>query len=65
MDEMLGEEHAPGLRHCNGRGSEMLKEQSVKLAFAYSEAFRQYIHAGGVAVKRSFKDQGKGARDGI
>jgi len=39
MDEMFGEEDAPGLCDCDGRGSEVLEEESSELALAEAETF--------------------------
>jgi hypothetical protein len=37
VDQLLGEQHAPGLRHGDGRGAEMLVEQAPQLPLADAE----------------------------
>ena len=65
VDQLLGEEDTPGLRHRDRRGSQMLIEQAAKVTFADAEAFRERFDAGGVPVKRAVRNQRKGARDGV
>jgi hypothetical protein len=56
VDEVLGEEHTPGLCHCYRRGAEMLNKESPEVAFAEAQAFREHFNAGVVSVKRSVRD---------
>ena len=53
VDQLLREENAPGLRHRDRRGAQMLNEQPPEVAFADAEAFRERFDAGVVAVKRA------------
>ena len=51
MDEVFGEEYAPGLRYGDWRCSEMLKKESPQLSLADAETFRKYIHGVAFAIE--------------
>jgi hypothetical protein len=57
MNELLGEKHAAGLCNCDGRGPQMLHEQSPELASTYAETCGQGFDAITVAVKRAIGNQ--------
>ena len=52
VDQLLGKEHAPRLRHRNRRSSKMLHKQPPKLALAQAKPIRQRFHAV-VVLRRS------------
>src|SRR5579859_6210894 len=65
VDELFGEEHAPGLRHGDGRRAEVLKEQSSELAFPEPESFGELLYGGSLSVEHSLVNERQGARDGV
>ena len=62
VDELLGEQHAPRLRHRDRRGAEMLLEQAAQLPLADAQPRGQRVDARLVAVERAFRDQREAAR---
>jgi hypothetical protein len=65
MDEVFGEEYAPGLRYGDWRCSELLKKESPQLSLADAETFRKYIHGVAFAIESAVGDEGKCARDSV
>jgi hypothetical protein len=65
VDQLFGKEHTSRLRHRNRRCSQMLKEQSPKLALAQAKSFRQRFHACALAIESAIGDKSQRPRDGV
>src|SRR5262249_45705685 len=65
VDQLLGEEHAAGLRHGDGRGAEMLLEKPTQLPAADAEPLGQGLDARLLAIERALGDEGEAARHGV
>jgi hypothetical protein len=65
MNELLGEKHAAGLCHRDGRGPQMLHEQSPELASTHAEACGEGFDAVTVAVERAIGNQSERPRNCI
>jgi len=63
MQELLRQEHAPGLRNSERRRPEVVHEQAAQMAFAHADPHGQ--HARIVLVERARLDQPERARDGV
>jgi hypothetical protein len=63
MNELLGEEDAPGLGNRHRGSSEMLAEQATQLPFTEAEAARQGVHV--IFVQGAKLDQIERARDRV
>jgi hypothetical protein len=61
VDQVLGEQHAAGLRHGDRRGAEMLLEQPAQLTAADAQPLGELFHTGLALVERAFGDQLHGA----
>jgi hypothetical protein len=65
VDELLGEEDAPGLRNRDRGSAKVLEEEAAKLAFAQTKSLGKYFYAGFFAVECPVVDKNKRARDGV
>ncbi len=65
MNELLGEKYAAGLCYRDGRGPQMLHEQSPELASTHAETRGQGFNALTVAVKGAIGDQSERPGNGI
>jgi hypothetical protein len=63
VDQLLGQQHPPGLGHADRRGAQVLQEQPPQLPPADAHAFGQALDIS--VVERAGLDQGQGARDGV
>ncbi len=61
VDQLLGQQHAPRLRHRDRRGAEMLIEQAPQLPLADAKPRGQTVDAGVVAIQRTLGDQRQAA----
>ena len=57
VDEMFGEEDAPGLRDCDWRGSEVFEEEPSELTLAEAETLCKCVYAFAFAIEGSFGDE--------
>src|SRR5580692_4149043 len=64
MKELLGEEHAAGLRNCQGRCADVLIEEAAELTPAHTESFCEALDRGPGAVERALGDPRHGTADG-
>jgi hypothetical protein len=65
MNQLLGKEHTPGLRHCNGRRAQMLEKQSPELTVSYSKSFRQFLDVRVVTIERPIGNKSECPGNGI
>src|ERR1700734_1765770 len=64
MEELLGEEHAAGLRNCQGRCADVLVEEASELTLAHAESFREPLDGGSRTVESALRDTRHGTADG-
>jgi hypothetical protein len=65
VDQVLGEEDPPRLRHGNRRRSKVLEKQSSQLPLANAKPFRKRIHAFTLAIEGAFGDECQRARNSV
>jgi hypothetical protein len=65
VDQLLGEEDAPGLRNGDRGSAKVLEEEATKLAFAQTKSLREYFYTGFFAVERPVVDESQRARNGV
>ena len=52
MNQLLGQQHPPGLGHRRGRGAQVLAKQPPQLALADAQSIGQGLHVGPVEGPR-------------
>ena len=63
MDQLFGQQHAPGLGHRDRRGAQVLAKQAPKLALAHPQSRGQPVDIG--LVQRAGLDQAERPRDRV
>jgi hypothetical protein len=64
MQELFGEEHAAGLRNCQGRCADVLIEEAAELTLANAESFGEPFDGGTGTVECALRDTRHGTADG-
>ena len=57
MNQLLGEEHAPRLRDCDGRGAEVLFKKPAQLAFSHADTSPKGLDSSVLSIKKAFGNE--------